>query len=291
MNATQPSKAKVFVSRLCSSLFLYGVLLIGLFAPNETLSRAAFGGIMTLLAGLALYELFQMARKCGLGCFPRFGILTGIGMVVSVFWSLAIYDNAELARQIEFAVVILLIPALGICQLIASRQKLECSAMAVTLFGILYIGVMLNLMQKIRYGAESGEWWLLFFIVVTKMSDTGAYCVGSLIGRHKMMQRVSPGKTWEGFAGAIVFSLGGAVAFFHFGEDKFPHFSFVAAAGLGLVLAVGSVIGDLVESLFKREAGVKDSGGYFPGIGGILDLLDSLLFNAPLMYLYLRYVL
>jgi phosphatidate cytidylyltransferase len=112
-----------------------------------------------------------------------------------------------------------------------------------------------------------------------------------LIGRHKMIPRISPGKTWEGFGGAIVISTGASVLFVRLAGDHMGAMNLVHAAVLGVILSVAAVIGDLIESLFKREAGVKDSGRFFPGIGGILDLLDSLLFNAPLMYLYLRHVM
>src|SRR5262249_1986283 len=121
--------------------------------------------------------------------------------------------------------------------------------------------------------------------------DTGAYVVGSLFGKHKMIPRISPGKTWEGFAGAIVVSTGVSVAFAHIAGSRLAGVNWVHAVILGVILSVTAVIGDLIESLFKREAGLKDSGAYFPGIGGILDLLDSLLFNAPLMYVYLRHIL
>jgi phosphatidate cytidylyltransferase len=119
----------------------------------------------------------------------------------------------------------------------------------------------------------------------------GAYSVGSLIGRHKMIPRISPGKTWEGFAGAVFVSTAASLVFVHFFGAKMAGMNFLHATILGIVLSVTAVIGDLIESLFKREAGVKDSGSLFPGIGGILDLLDSLLFNAPIMYLYLRHIL
>jgi len=119
----------------------------------------------------------------------------------------------------------------------------------------------------------------------------GAYAVGSLIGRHKMIPRISPGKTWEGFGGAIVVSTGASVLFVHLWGNKMAGMTLTHAIILGIVLSSTAVVGDLIESLFKRQAGVKDSGHFFPGIGGILDLLDSLLFNAPIMYLYLRHVL
>jgi phosphatidate cytidylyltransferase len=161
----------------------------------------------------------------------------------------------------------------------------------------MYVPWLLNFIQKINYfpdvrGADvQGNFYVLYFILVTKFSDVGAYCVGSLIGKHKMIPRVSPGKTWEGFGGAIVVSTLVSLTFAHFAKDRLYGMTPFHAVILGIVLSVSAVIGDLIESIFKREAGVKDSGKFFPGIGGILDLLDSLLFNAPLMYLYLRHVL
>jgi phosphatidate cytidylyltransferase len=106
-----------------------------------------------------------------------------------------------------------------------------------------------------------------------------------------MIPRISPGKTWEGFGGAILVSTATSLVFTHCLGDKMPGMKPLHAVILGVVLSSTAVIGDLIESLFKREAGVKDSGKFFPGIGGILDLLDSLLFNAPIMYLYLRHIL
>jgi phosphatidate cytidylyltransferase len=165
-------------------------------------------------------------------------------------------------------------------------------AIAVTLFGLMYVPWLLNFIQKINFfPGVDGRFYTLYFILVTKFSDTGAYVVGSLIGRHKMIPRISPGKTWEGFVGAIALSTAASVAFVHFCGANMAGMNLRHAIILGIILSITAVIGDLIESLFKREAGVKDSGRFFPGIGGILDLLDSLLFNAPIMYLYLRHIL
>jgi phosphatidate cytidylyltransferase len=136
-----------------------------------------------------------------------------------------------------------------------------------------------------------GNFYVLYFILVTKFSDLGAYCVGSLIGKHKMIPRISPGKTWEGFGGAIVVSTLVSMVFAHFLKDRLYGMNYFHATILGILLSTAAVVGDLIESIFKREAKVKDSGRWFPGIGGILDLMDSLLFNAPIMYLYLRHIL
>src|SRR5262249_46380730 len=156
----------------------------------------------------------------------------------------------------------------------------------------MYVPWLLNFIQKINFFPKvDGHYYLLYFVLITKFSDSGAYAVGSLIGKHKMIPRISPGKTWEGFGGAIVVSTAASLIFTHVFRDKMPEMSDLHAIVLGVILSVCAVVGDLIESLFKREAGVKDSGRFFPGIGGILDLLDSLLFNAPIMYLYLRHVL
>jgi phosphatidate cytidylyltransferase len=158
----------------------------------------------------------------------------------------------------------------------------------------MYVPWLLNFIQKINFfpGLDGhGKFYVLYFILVTKFSDMGAYVIGSLIGKHKMIPRISPAKTWEGFGGAILVSAGASVAFTHFFGDKMLGMTTTHAIVIGVILSITAVVGDLIESLFKREAGVKDSGSFFPGIGGILDLLDSLLFNAPIMYLYLRHVL
>jgi phosphatidate cytidylyltransferase len=106
-----------------------------------------------------------------------------------------------------------------------------------------------------------------------------------------MIPRISPGKTWEGFAGALVVSTAVSLVVAHFAGDRLAGLEIIHAVVIGIVLGVGAVMGDLVESLFKREAGVKDSGAYFPGIGGVLDLVDSLLFNSPVMAAYLAWLI
>lgn len=290
----KPSKGKVFVQRFWSTTFLYGVLMLSLFSPDQRLSLIAFGGIITLLGVLALRELYGIAERLDLKPFREFGIVIGLALIGSAFWALGIQKDPELALDIEIAILLCAVPVLGVVQIrqYTDENKSSLGPLAVTLFGIIYVALLLNVLQKIRYFPDlQGHWWLMFFIVVSKMSDTGAYCTGQLIGRTKMIPRVSPGKTWEGFAGGIVFSVVAAWLFVHIADAPFKNVPLTHLFGLGVVLGVGSVLGDLVESLFKREAGMKDSGSFFPSVGGILDILDSLLFNAPLMYLYLKYIL
>ena len=122
------------------------------------------------------------------------------------------------------------------------------------------------------------------------MNDTGAYLVGCTIGRHRLFERISPKKSWEGFWGGLLFSALTALAYFYFINNEAPNFanSIVFYIGLGLVVPVFATFGDLVESMFKRSIGVKDSGNLIPGHGGILDRIDSLLFVIPAVYIYLE---
>jgi phosphatidate cytidylyltransferase len=194
----------------------------------------------------------------------------------------------------DFETGFLILFVLGLClrQFFADAGPDGLAAIATTLFGLMYVPWLLNFIQKINFfPGVDGHYYLLYFLLITKTSDTGAYAVGSLFGRHKLVPRISPAKTCEGFAGALVFSVLASLLLVHCLGHKMAGMNRLHAVLLGLLLGLGAVVGDLIESLFKREAGVKDSGRFFPGIGGILDLLDSLLFNAPIMYLYLRHVL
>jgi len=131
---------------------------------------------------------------------------------------------------------------------------------------------------------------LLFLIAVAKFTDMGAYLTGTLIGKNKMIPHVSPGKTWEGFGGALVFAIGIAVGLVFLFPEKLAPLTPATGALIGLVIALLAVVGDLAESVVKRVCGVKDSGHWLPGIGGILDLVDSLLFAAPALWLYLLWL-
>ena len=285
-NDKAPTKAAIFARRLASATLLWSILLIGLFATNALLAKSAFLLIMLMLAGLGLREFYDLSERGGFPGRPWQGTLAGMGMVTGVFLLLAlpVKPMTEHVPLFQICFLSFFIMTMGIRHIFLNDSQ---GQLGVTIMGVAYVAMLLNFVQLIRF--EHGPWPLLFFFVVTKASDTGAYLLGSLIGRHKMMPVVSPGKTWEGFAGAILLSVASAAAFVHFGGERFGGMNMTHALAVGAVLGVGAVFGDLVESKLKREAGAKDSGCFFPGIGGVLDLLDSLLFNAPMMYLYLKF--
>ena len=297
-SSAPPSKAKIFLRRLLTSIVLWTVVIWSLFSGNKLISDGVFLIVMMILAGVGLTEFYGLVEKRGLVCFKGWGIFGGLLLMASTFFYLTgllgVHEAPAKANDFETSLLIIFVLGLCVRQFVSRSNTAGILAISTTLFGLMYVPWLLNFIQKINYFPRlngAGTYYVLYFILVTKFSDTGAYAVGSLIGKHKMIPRISPGKTWEGFAGAIAVATLASVLFAHFAAAKLPGMNWKHAVVLGIVLSAAAVVGDLIESLFKREAGVKDSGRFFPGIGGILDLLDSLLFNAPLMYLYLRHVL
>jgi phosphatidate cytidylyltransferase len=165
------------------------------------------------------------------------------------------------------------------------------ATLSATILSFAYVGLLLTFVVQITFGASGqGLLALLSLIVVVKMGDTGAFTVGSLFGRHKMAPKLSPGKTWEGAGGAMLFAVGGSWVVFHLLRPRLISGEIPAPAlwqwiCYGLLVGVAGMLGDLAESLLKRDAGQKNSSAWMPGLGGVLDVLDSILFAAPVAYL------
>lgn len=144
----------------------------------------------------------------------------------------------------------------------------------------------LSLMPRMIARAEGGSLFLLMLFVIIWINDTGAYCTGSLLGKHKMFPRVSPGKSWEGLAGGALFAIAGLFGFTAL-TDVMADAGVCLKIVLALVIVASATLGDLTESLLKRTLGVKDSGNFMPGHGGVLDRFDSVLLATPVIYLLL----
>src|SRR5450432_23936 len=268
--AQTPSKAKVFLRRLITTVILWTVILIALFSSNPLVSHGVFILIIVFLALAGLAEFYGLVEKCGLACFKWCGLLGGVLLMVGTFLNLTghIGTSGSPARVNDFETGFLILFVLGLCvrQLSAKGNATGIVAIATTLFGLMYVPWLLNFIQKINFfSGVDGKFYVFYFMLVTKFSDTGAYAVGSLIGKHKMIPRISPGKTWEGFGGAIFLSTTASLVFVYFLGNHMAGMNWIHAIILGIVLSSTAVVGDLIESLFKREAGMKDSGKLFPG--------------------------
>ena len=155
----------------------------------------------------------------------------------------------------------------------------------------LYVALPFSLLQLLSTaGAPEGEtyYWLfpLSIFIFIWCNDSGAYCIGCLIGRHKMFERISPKKTWEGFFGGVAVAVGASVAMAHF----FTVMNIWQWIGMAVVIVIAGTLGDLIESSMKREMGIKDSGNFLPGHGGLLDRFDSTLLAVPCAVVYLAFI-
>jgi phosphatidate cytidylyltransferase len=161
---------------------------------------------------------------------------------------------------------------------------------ALAIYGVAYAGLLMSFCAQLRLlgGPIDGLIALAALVIVVKMCDTGAYTFGRLFGRHKMAPVLSPGKTWEGIAGGLAFALLGSWIAFHLLPRAMGHTLGQASWSwllFGALVGIAGITGDLAESLFKRDVGRKDSSTWLPGFGGVLDVLDSILFAAPVAYL------
>ncbi len=251
------------------------------------------------LSALAQYEFYTMMDGAGLPVFRVIGMLGGAAVVSSTFWTIGPEDH-QLAAGYRWENLVLMLTALVVFvrQFPQKDNAQPVTTIACTLLGVWYVAFLMNYFTRLAFAwhdgellhsvGASGRMMVLYLVGVVKISDVGAYFTGRLLGRHKLYPRLSPKKTWEGLAGGVLASLVVSLLFWHFaggmlGELKLE---LVDAVILGLVLPVVGVLGDLFESLLKRSSGMKDSGTLIPGMGGVLDVLDSLLFGAPVLYAY-----
>ena len=279
---------------------------------------AALAALLGIVAALGAWELFRIARAGGTPALDRIGIPLAamiplvvhakyLGVGSAVFDSRgALGDSAGsvanvLAKLVVFPFTLSLtaaaVVALGILAAAIWTRGVEgkpLAAVAVTVFGVIYTGGMLSYGYALRYhqyavGAAAGTALVFLPLILTWAQDTGAYAVGRTMGRRKLIPKVSPGKTVEGAIGGILVTV--LVCWLYVRLVLIPHGQLaLSPTGIivfGVIISIAAQVGDLAESLLKREAGVKDSSHIIPGHGGVLDRFDSLLFVLPVAYLLL----
>jgi phosphatidate cytidylyltransferase len=267
-------------NRLITSIVM--ISLVGAAVFNYALFVLVF---MALTIG-GLYEFFYLIKKKG---FP---IYSYTGIIIGVLIPLSIFIRFEPTKGWELLFIIIILLMVFMLQLIRRDNTNAIVGISTTLFGVLYVSWLFSFLIKIRglLPGEDGIKLLIFILLVTKAGDIGALLVGSKFGRHPLLPRVSPNKTVEGSLGSFVFSMGVAVV----GADLLPpelNFSTLHVSLMGAFFGGIGQLGDMSESLIKRDCGVKDSGKILPGLGGILDAIDSVLFSAPPFYFYMSSVL
>jgi phosphatidate cytidylyltransferase len=252
-------------------------------------------GVNALPAGLAIYlvgmlavvlasrELAIIVRAQGVACRAWLLALSA-GLALTCMYLEPVFGE----RAAYAALATLLTIAFGLSLIVYSRGHTTQGVMAATgmvLLVTVYVGVMLGFLLLVRH--DHSAWWLVGIILTVKAGDTGAYFTGRAIGKHKLIPWLSPGKTWEGAVGGLIWAMGagiGMAAASGWLADPTDHVTLLWGAVCGLALGAAGQFGDLAMSLFKRGAGVKDSSQILPGLGGIMDVLDSPLFVAPIAY-------
>jgi phosphatidate cytidylyltransferase len=231
--------------------------------------------VLGILVILAQYEFYRLFPAIPVDSGLWMGLSAGAGFLYVIYLK---STGSVPPETLDAVIALLLLTALGGTLLSGWVDRM--AHLPVVWLGIMYVPFLMGTLLLIR-GIPGGAHWIVYLLALTWIVDAGGYFVGKALGRHKMAPRISPGKTWEGAAGGaivgILFSV--AVARYLPGNT-----SRVAMLSIGVLLSVTGQIGDLVESAFKRQAGVKDSGHFLPGHGGMLDKVDSLLFNAPVLY-------
>lgn len=232
---------------------------------------------------LGLHEFWLLAKRREMKPDVAVGFMGAAGLFVGFF-----FDAPGKAPQLLLLTLIVFVIALLAAEMLkgAPFDRMIASSGA-TVLGVLYVVLLGGHLVSLRMGFDQrlSAHLLFFFFLVIMGSDTGAYYTGRALGRHKLAPKISPGKTWEGAVGGMLASLLMATAAHYW---FFPELSLKAALPLAAVMNVFGVVGDLTESAIKRSAGAKDAAQILPGHGGLLDRLDSLLFNAPVIYYFAR---
>lgn len=263
--------------RIVSTLLLWALVVttLYLFGGHGTVWLAA------VAAALTQYELYQMLARTGHRPMTASGIVFGLALSLSPF-----YLGEDMMRGPDF-----LVPAIlwfSVLSLLRRPRGNAINSLAATLAGLVLVPYTLSFLPLLIFrfgGGIEGMMMAVWLVAVTKFTDAGALVCGMTLGRHKMAPTLSPKKTWEGAIGGILVAAGvGAGLVAGFG-DQFPAtFEPWKAALLAPAISIAAIYADLLESAFKRESGVKDSGKIIPGIGGVFDLTDSFMLAAPLGY-------
>ena len=234
--------------------------------------------VMVLIAvALGLHEFYSLILPENKRHEKAMGIILGMVLASVIYLGNASFVYAPLGFSIIFLSIVYMLKS--------SNFTLAISKMALTLLGILYIGLLLSYVTLIDK-TSPGKQWVFFLVSTVWAADIGAFFIGSLVGRHKLYPKVSPNKTIEGLGGGVGAAIAAALLY---RKLFFSDLDVSDCIFLGFSLTLFGQMGDFTESMIKRSAQVKDSSGLIPGHGGILDRLDSFLFAAPFLYYYIRW--
>lgn len=264
---------------------IFVAVLIGAIVWN----KYSVAGLFFIIALLGLNEFFRLMEKAGFK--PKKSISTIIGAIIYSIVAYYSFDEAETSYLLFIFPLLVLLVVIELFR----KSETPVTNFAFSVVGVLYVVIPFSILNFFAYNSPFDEVleltngyeyiFLLGFFVIQWANDTGAYLAGSSFGKHKLFERISPNKTWEGAIGGAILAMATGYLFAYFSNSSILHW--MAAAG---IVVVFGTLGDLTESQIKRSCGVKDSGNILPGHGGILDRFDGVLFSAPFVLAYLHLV-
>lgn len=270
---------------------LSGAVLAVVFFGAIYCSQWSFGVLMLAMVIGCQREFYRMCRAAGSEPQQFAGTVLGAALAVMAFVIFMQFGSQSAVDAVVGKTVyalglymLLLVPTVFICEMVRNRPT-PIANVAATFAGVMYVAVPISLLFFVPLllgGGEWNPWMMLAYVVIVWSNDVFAYLVGCAIGRHRMCERISPKKSWEGFFGGVAGAIGiGVLVGWLLGGDL------LLWGGLAAVIAVTGVAGDFVESMFKRSVDMKDSGSMLPGHGGWLDRFDAMLISAPFVFVYL----
>ena len=280
-DAATPRRHEGIMKRIIASLIFIPCLII----------IARRGGyyylaLINIMIFIGLWEFYRMMEAKGLKPYKAMGIMSGLALSWYIFFQQGVYANLFLS---------IIFIGIMVLELARKEKGLAVYHISVTVFGVFYIGwlgshlILLRELPHIKgLDYSLGFSFVIVTFALTWCYDTGAFFIGSWFGKRKLFPSISPGKTLEGAIGGVLCSL---LGIFAARATIAPYLTIVQAVGLAIIASVVGQLGDLCESMIKRDAKIKDSSRTIPGHGGVLDRFDSLLFTAPLIYYVLKYVI
>lgn len=260
-------------------------IITGVLGAAAIITGVSFGAwsyfvVFFLICVLTLWEFYRVSLVEGVKPDKTLGIASGI-----LLFSITFLIQKQILVYQYYFLLFPLIALMFIVKLYSQNEKKPFTNIAFTLLGLFYIALPLSLMNYAAF--ENGEYHfqiILGSLLILWATDTGAFFAGTYFGKHKLFERVSPKKTWEGFVGGAILAL-----VFAYGLSQFfDYFTVTQWMIFGVIIIIGGTFGDLVESLFKRSIAIKDSGNVLPGHGGFLDRFDGLLISSPFLVAFLE---
>ncbi len=280
-------------SRLLTAIIALPILILSVILPSLLPNYSAANWLFVVIAafalGAGLFEFYSLTKKLELKADASMAYLGAAAFFVAF-----LFDAPTKAPELLILTLTLFLIAVLVTQTFRFQTDFTkmLAGVGVTILGVLYVAFLGGFIIAMRVGFTEtlvpflSTKLIAFFFMVVMGADVGGYYVGKNLGKHKLVPKISPGKTWEGVIGGLVLSsIFAATATAAF----FPELPYKISIPLALVMSIVGLFGDLAESAIKRGAGAKDAASILPGHGGLLDRLDSLLFNAPILYYFAKF--